>query len=226
MQKPKFLTTTLLIIMLSFSGISWGQSHQIHFQHLEQITLENDRIEVRLYASANAPDSQTVMTQINEQMRHALEQLKAFSELELATKQYSVSPRHDRNGTTVSWQGRQQLLISAPVSSDLGQWLSIAQNFLNYQSMRFYVSAQTQAEHQPELLRKALHNYQQKAAFVAKQFAQHDYQLVETRIHQGQNHSPYQSVMRAESMESSAPSVSEGQSTLSIRIEGIINLTP
>ncbi|MEA3406260.1 MAG: SIMPL domain-containing protein [Pseudomonadota bacterium] len=199
------------------------QGHTIHFSVSENQRVDNDLVAITFRYVAQAPSGELVMQLINQKMQAAVRILKNFPQMETQTSQYQVRPVYSKKQIITHWQGQQNLTITTENRAGLPKLLAQLQPYLNYQSMRFHVSEETQKEIKDKLLVKALKNYQSKAKKIAASFGADHFQLIETRIDTPNLPSPRNDTyMRSAQImsESVMPTVEGGKSDIRVHISG------
>lgn len=227
------ITATLLaFILFSTSSMAHtsidsaqAQGHTIHFSVSESQRVDNDLVAITFRYVAQAPSGELVMQSINQKMQAAIRILKNFPKMETQTSQYQVRPVYSKKQIITHWQGQQNLTITTANRAGLPKLLAQLQPYLNYQSMRFHVSEETQKEIKDKLLTKALNNYQRKAKQIAASFGANHFLLIETRVDTPNLPSPRQDTyLRSASMmsEQALPAVEGGKSDIRVHISGKI----
>ncbi|SFR62618.1 SIMPL domain-containing protein [Thiomicrospira sp. ALE5] len=216
------LSKLLVILVFSFAGLAQAQ-HDIHFSITEQLEVANDQMIIQLAAQAQAGNTQAVSRQINQAMQQAFQQLTADERNFVQTGQYSVNPRHNRDGDIIHWQGQQQLILTLPIDADISELLSRLQPYLSYQSMQAGLSHPKRQEAENTLLETALKSYQARAKLIAASLAANQYRIRETHINTQQQAGifPQARMALAASMDS-APVIEAGNQTLSISVNGTL----
>jgi len=237
-SKPTPILILLKIILLNLTLFSaqataintniaeqTNQGHTLHFSVTETQRVDNDLVSITFRYVAQAPTAELVMQSINQKMQAAIQVLKKFPQMEAQTSQYQVRPAYNKSNVITHWQGQQNLTINTANRAGLPRLLAQLQPYLNYQSMRFHVSEETQKQIKDQLLTKALLNYQAKATFIAKSFGATNYQLIETHIDTPNLPKPYadNSIRSARVMnEMAIPVIEAGKSDVSVHIRGKI----
>ena len=228
------LTALILSTLISFQSIASttqqtnieaSTGHSIYFSVNESQRVDNDLVSITFRYVAQAATAELVMQSINQKMQAAIQVLKRFPKMETQTSQYQVRPIYNKQQIITHWQGQQNLTISTANQAGLPKLLAQLQPYLNYQSMRFHVSEETQKFIKNNLLKKALTNYQEKAKYIASSFGATHYQLLETRIDTPNLPVPYiNNVMRSANVMSEAaiPVMEAGKSDVKVQITGKI----
>ncbi len=201
------------------------QGHTIHFNVSESERVDNDQVSITFRYVAQAPSGELVMQLINQKMQAAVRILKNFPQMETQTSQYQVRPIYNKKQIITHWQGQQNLTITTANRTGLPKLLAQLQPYLNYQSMRFHVSKETQKEIKNKLLSRALKSYQNRAKQIARSFGADHFQLLETHIDSPNLPSPRaDNYLRAHAMSETAsmPAMSAGKSEVRVHISGKI----
>jgi len=222
-----FMFAGLLFTASAKAGDDGANSHIIHFSVSESARIDNDLVAVTFRYVTQAPTADLVMQAINQKMQAANEVLKDVKRIEVQTDQYNVNPVYDKNRIITHWQGQQSLTLHSVNQAGLPKLLEKLEPYLNYQSMRFYVSDAVQQQAKDQLLDKALKQYQSKAQRIAESFGAKRYHLLETRIDLPNQATPYaESYVRTARVMSdmAAPVLQAGKTELNVQITGKISI--
>jgi len=203
--------------------VNESKGHTIHFNVSESQKVANDLVAITFRYVAQAPTGEQVMQQINKKMQAAIRILKNFPNMETQTSQYQVRPVYSKKQIITHWQGQQNLTITTANRAGLPKLLAQLQPYLNYQSMRFHVSEETQQSIKTNLLTKALQSYQNKAKFIARSFGAEHFQIIETRIDTPNLPSPRnETYLRSAQVmsESVMPAIEGGKSEVRVQVSG------
>lgn len=186
----------------------------------------NDIIIVELYAQEEGSKADVLSDSVNRQINRALEHLRALSDIDVATKNYSVQPVYDKN-RIVAWRVRQSIELRskdiALVSGELGG----LQQYLKLGQVSFDVSPELRREITRSLIDQSLDAYNQRAQQVTAKLARKSYKIVSMKINVPDSVNPYRyraAHAMAESSVMKSPEFSPGKNTLKVRVDGTIEL--
>jgi predicted secreted protein len=177
---------------------------------------------------ANAADVQRELKQVLEK---ALAQAQAAAKpglMDVRTGQFSLYPRHGKDGKISAWQGTAELLLEgqdlALVSATAGRLPGMA-----ISQASFSLSRQARQRLEKEVQALAIERFKAQAGDLAKGFGFEGYTLREVSVN-GSGDSPMpvhgrMMAMEASSMADSSPiPVAAGNSTVSVTVSGSIVL--
>lgn len=200
--------------------------NKVFFSVSESTAVENDITTITFFHAAEGINAQDVSNQINQQMAKAFKALKPFPKVVKKTSQYRVNPVYKKSVIS-HWRGQQSLSLTMNNSDEVAKVLKQVQPYLAYQSMQFQVSSQRLDEINQGLTLEAIKKYQAKAKAIAKAFGLNKYKIIETRINTPNHNSPKvyaRAEMAMASSNMAAPSISSGESKLSVTISGTLLL--
>lgn len=221
---PSFALASLLwFFLLLIPGLVLADPtpHRISFSVTEHQTIKNDRLHVVFAAQYRASTAEQVSQRVNQIMQTALGELTNEYREYAQTGNYHISPHFQRDGRISEWSGQQDLILNLPKDgADISGVLSNLQRHLIYQSVRADISHDKRQKIERDLLAKTIQKYQQQAKFLAQSFGEKRYRIAETRVVPSHATQP----RRLMASESNAPSIEMGSQTLSITIDGVLEI--
>lgn len=147
--------------------------------------------------------------------------------MEVSTGRFGLSPRHDRNGKLVGWQGTAELILQGRDFVRISQTAAQLQT-LSVASVVFGLSSQQRQDAQAQAQSQAIAQFQKSATDIAKGFGFAGYTLGEVHINANQP-GPVRPTMMAASMrsaadESSPVPIEAGLSQVSVNVSGSVQL--
>ncbi len=187
----------------------------------------NDLMRVQLMVEHQANKAKDVSQKVNADMSWALAQLKSQKGVKYETQQYSTYPVYEKTKIK-AWRASQQLVVESEDFEKLSNLILDLQAKLQVKNMSFEPTKKTRKKVEDELVSEALDAYKSRAALVRKNMQAGAYKIVNMQVNTQGSYSPrYRSQprMKLMSMESkSAPAVEGGSSTLSVNVNGQIQL--
>ena len=220
----------LLITMLSFSA---AQAHE-HVQRYNQISLdasasaevENDTMIASLFVQEEGNKASELSGQVNRKINWALEQLKSFDDIKVETESYSTSPVYNK-GQIIAWRVRQSIKLESKDMALMTDVIGELQAQLKLDGISFDVSREKREQQTEVLIDKALSAYSARAKQIANNLNHDRYKIVNIHVSTSsvspRNNYRSAGVMMAESAVP-APDFSAGERTLSVRVNGTIEL--
>jgi predicted secreted protein len=185
----------------------------------------NDLMRVQLMVEHQANKAKDVSQKVNADMAWALAQLKQG--LKYETQQYNTYPVYEKTKIK-AWRASQQLMVQSENFEQLSNIILVLQNKLQVKNMSFEPTKKTRKKVEDELVAEALDAYKSRASLVQKNMQAKSYKVVNMQVNTQDNYSPmYRSQPRmkmAMSVAEAAPAVKGGNSTLSVNVNGQIQL--
>ena len=191
--------------------------------------IDNDLMVVTLKALHQADNAQKASAQVNEDMQWALKLLGKDKAVTMKTEGYSTQPQY-RSNKIRGWAVSQQLRLESSDFDVLSKRVGELQERLNVLSMRFTVKPKTRSAFEDSLMIEALAAYRQRAETVARAMEAKGYDVVSTNINTQGSYSPHlrqqsRSAISSFSEESvSAPAVESGETTVTVNVNGQVQL--
>lgn len=189
--------------------------------------VDNDILVVTLTAQAEEKTAARAASRVNSDMEWALAQVKGVAGLKVNSLGYQTSPRY-KNQVITGWHARQQLRLESATPATLSTLVGSLQEKLQVASMAFEISPEKRAEIQKRLIAAALKSFQQKADLIVQTLTAKEYRLVSLHVQEEGGMFHNQNVFRVERMAKSlaaAPAIAPGGSTITVRVEGTIQLS-
>lgn len=175
---------------------------------------------------SNAPD---VQNQLKSALDSALTLAKRQAQsplMSVSTGRFGLSPRHDRNGKLVGWQGTAELILQGRDFVRISQTAAQLQT-LSVASVVFGLSAQQRQEAQTQAQSQAIEQFQKSATEIAKGFGFGGYTLgdIQVSANQAGPVRPYMLAASVRSVADEAPVPLEaGVSHVSVNVSGSVLL--
>jgi len=221
-----------LVAMTAFSLNSvWAHDTESHYDRINlsvsaTAKIENDTMVATVYAVEEGSDAAKLARLVNKRIRDGLNLVKKHDVIKHQTNAYSSNPVYSNNKIK-AWRVRQSLRLESKDMALMSDILGELQNDLALQSMQFTVSADSKNAQDEILIDTALESFEKRALQVVKKLSRNHYKIVNMNIStSGAAGISPQYQMRAMSLESvdSTPAVSAGEQTLSVTVNGSIEL--
>lgn len=186
----------------------------------------NDLLVATLFAQASGSKPARPAREVSNAIRWALNQLKGDAAITASTRNYTTSPAYDRKGKIDAWRVRQTLSLASGDAEQLGTAIGKLQERLAVESIQYQLTPATRQRVEDELIVAALARFKARAKLVSEQFDAPDYRLVRINVNTGQSSQPRPLAM-ARSMAAEAmpaPAITAGKQTLSVNVNGTIEL--
>ena len=224
-----------LIVVLLFSNTcinnALAHDNETHYDRIKlsasaSAQLKNDTMVATVYAEEEGGQASELSSIVNTRIRWGLDLVKSHPEIKHQTNSYSSNPVYSNNKIK-GWRVRQSLRLESQDMALMSDVLGSLQDKLALQSMQFTVSPESLKLQDGILIDEALEAFEKRAVQVVKKLGRKDYKIVEINIStSGERGVRPQYEMRSLSMSSSdsAPVVSAGERTVSVSVNGNIEL--
>lgn len=228
-KRPLILSTLVLLLSLGFNH-AWAHDDEIHYDliHLSASAtaqLENDTMVAVVYAEEEGAQVAELSNIVNKKIKWGLNLVKAHPEIKHQTNAYSSNPIYS-NKKIKGWRVRQSLRLEGQDMALMSDLLGSLQRDLALQSMQFTVSPESKNRQDAKLIDEALQAFEDRAKQVVKKLGRKNYKIVDINIStSGVPGVRPQYQMRSMAMAAeSAPAVSAGEQTVSVTVNGKIEL--
>ncbi len=228
----------LLLLLLGVSQVATAQSvpaseQQYDVYHLSaeaQIDVANDLMSVNVTAQATDNDSAELANKINATMGWAVAKLKAYPSLSTRTLDYQTYPQYERGGSRIKgWVASQSIRLESDNFEQVSKALQVLQARMQVQGMQLKAKPETRKKAEDQLINTALEAFKQRATLIQTNMGAPGYRVMNMSINTSGSrvHHRGQENYRAESLDmavSAAPVVEAGTSTVTVHINGQIQL--
>ena len=223
-----FALSLLIIAASAFAHDNTLYYNQVSIDASASAEVENDTMIVKLYAMQESVDAKDASDRVNEIVNQALADLKQHPDIEVKTESYTTSPVYNKS-QIVSWRVRQNISLKSKNMTQLSQLLGGLQRQMKLSSIGFDVSKEQRQAHTDRLIDEALSAYDKRASQVASKIKGGGYRIVNMNISTSGSESPRPYMaMRAMAAEADfagvSPQTEGGKSTLTVRVNGTIEL--
>ena len=224
------LKALLLFSSLCFNNV-WAHENETHYDRIHlsvsaSAQLENDTMVATVYAVEEGSQVAELSALVNKRIRQGLDQVKQHSAIKHQTNSYSSNPVYS-NKKIKGWRVSQSLRLESQDMTLMSEVLAILQADLAMKSMQFTVSPESKNKQDEKLIDKALENFERRAQQVVKKLGRNNYKIVDINIAtSGSRGISPQYTMRSIAMDAveSAPAISAGEQTVSVSVNGNIEL--
>lgn len=194
------------------------------------VQVPQDELTLTLSTQREGSSAPDVQNQLKAALDTALSVARRQAQsplMEVSTGRFGLSPRHDRNGKLVGWQGTAELILQGRDFVRISQTAAQLQT-LSVASVVFGLSSQQRQDAQAQAQSQAIAQFQKSATDIAKGFGFAGYTLGEVHINANQP-GPVRPTMMAASMrsaadESSPVPIEAGLSQVSVNVSGSVQL--
>ncbi len=199
---------------------------RVHLSASASSQIENDTMVATVYAEEEGAQAADLSAMVNRRISQGLDLVKKHGEIKHQTNAYSSNPVYSNNKIK-GWRVRQSLRLESQNMALMSDILGKLQKDLALQSMQFTVSPASKNKQDEQLIDQSLEAFEKRARQVVKKLGRKNYKIVDINIStSGVSGVRPQYQMRAMAMESvsSSPEISAGEQTISVTVNGNIEL--
>ena len=226
------LTTGTALLLTAMMGGAHAETtgyDQLTFQSEVKEEIQNDEVRASLYKKAQATDSKTLATTLNNTINSAMKIAKRYPSVTVSTGQQSTYPRYDKNDKIIGWTGQANIDLKSTDLAATSQLIADLQETLVMDNLNFGVSDTKKTALEQKLMTEASRAFQQQAKNLTRAWDARSYRVVNVNLNTGSNYPrPMYSAMAMKSASAdSVPSQNfeSGNSTISVTANGTIELT-
>ena len=222
------ITITVFILFPLIGSADELNYNMVSLHSSAEKFIDNDVLIITMKASHDSSSHKDAAESVNKKMMWAKEQLRNKPDFKVQTLNYQTYPRY-QNKTVIGWSVTQSIRIEGTDMEELAQTSGTLQEKLLLSSMMLQVSREKKQAAIRELISEALEAFRSKAELIAQSMSANDYNLVSISIHEDNSPIPITPVMRNHQMESMAamaapPQIEGGESKITVRVDGTIQL--
>ncbi|MDI1245312.1 MAG: SIMPL domain-containing protein [Rhodoferax sp.] len=218
---------------------------QATFSQNQPQPLPSQRVTLSASATVQVPQDELTLTlstqregssapEVQNQLKTALDAALTLARrqaqsplMNVSTGRFGLSPRHDRNGKLVGWQGTAELILQGRDFVRISQTAAQLQT-LSVASVVFGLSTQQRQDAQAQAQSQAIEQFQKSATDISRSFGFGGYTLGEIQVNANQP-GPVRPYMMAASVrtlaEDAAPvPIEAGLSQVSVNVSGSVQL--
>ncbi len=201
--------------------------NQISLEATASVDIDNDTMIVALYAQEEGPKATTLSDKVNKKINWALQLLEQYKDIKVETDSYSTNPVYNKN-QIVAWRVKQSIKLESTNMSQMSELLGGLQQRLKLAGISFDVSRDRREQETQLLIDQALSAYNKRATQIAHKLQHDSYKIV--TMHVSTSATPIQpryrnsGMMMAEASSVVSPKIMAGDRTLSVRVNGTIEL--
>lgn len=196
-----------------------------------------DLIAITLAAIREGSDAAVVQTQLRQALDAALAEARKVARpggVEVRTGSFNLSPRYaGKPGTAPvisGWQGRAELVVEGSDTAAISQ-LAGRLNGLTVARVGYGLSREARDKVEAEVAAQAISRFKDRAEAHARQFGFAGYSLREVSVNSAESGAPmpapmYRTAVAAAPMAEQAQPVEPGRTTVSVSVNGSIQLSP
>lgn len=198
--------------------------NQVQIEASSAADVDNDTMVVSLYALEEGSRAAELSGRVNKKINWALNKLKQYAVIKVETESYTTNPVYNKS-QVVAWRVRQSIRLESKDMSLMSDVLGEMQQQLKLSGISFDVSREKREEKTQSLIDEALTAYNKRATQVAKKLNFKSYKIVNINVSTSGS-SPRYKQMNSRMMDSmeSAPAFAAGDKTLTVRVNGSIEL--
>ncbi|MEJ2057347.1 MAG: SIMPL domain-containing protein [Desulfofustis sp.] len=187
--------------------------------------VKNDVMVAVMQATAEKNNSAEAAQAVNKSMAWADTIISASEQIRYRSLNYQTRPVY-RDRIVTGWTASQQVRLESEDIEALTAMIGTLQQQLQVVSMDFAVSAEKRKQELETLIVAALEAFNHKAEMISQTMQARDYRLVSMTVNENGAPVVYRGAIQAEAMsaQAMAPQVEAGDSKITVRIAGSIQL--
>ncbi|MEX2479778.1 MAG: SIMPL domain-containing protein [Gammaproteobacteria bacterium] len=188
--------------------------------------VDSDLLVVRLVATHEAVKQAQAAKRVNEDMAWALAAARQSSGIRAQTLDYRTNPVYDDRRIT-AWRMQQALRLESAERTALTELLGTLQERLAIEAISYEVSPTVRVATEERLIEAAIQRFGERAERITRAFGHTRYAIVNVNVGTSGYQPPpmpYQGRALAMKAEMADPSIEAGQQTLSVNVDGTIEL--
>lgn len=203
----------------------------VSLQAQGSVEVQQDLLMVSMNTMRDGADATSVQAQLKAALDAALGEARKVAlsgQLDVRTGQFSLFPRHGRDGKISGWQGTTEMIVEGRDFARISQ-LAGRINTLTVGHVSFGLSREARAKVESEATQQAVERFKAKATEVSKAFGFGGYSIREISVNANdQGFAPRPRMMemsmaRAASADAAVP-VEAGRSTVVVSVGGAVQM--
>jgi predicted secreted protein len=188
--------------------------------------VDSDLLVIRMAATHEALQQAQAAGRVNEDMAWALAAARAVPAVKAQTLDYRTTPVYDERSIR-AWRTQQALRLESADRDALTRLLASLQERLAIESISYEVSPDVRAAVEDRLIEGALRRFGERAERITRALGHARYGLVNVNVGTSGYHPPpmpFEGRALAMKADFAEPSIEAGQQTLSVNVDGTIEL--
>jgi predicted secreted protein len=222
----------LWIAIVAMASVAHAQTlpdpkNRVSFSAERSRDVANDWVTALIGTSDEDSDAARLADRVNKTMKWALDTAKQARGVEVKSGGYQTHPVYDSNGKMARWAATQDLVLEGGDADAVSALIGKLQSKLLLRSISFSVSPDTRRKTEEALIGEVLGAFRERSKKVQEGLGARDWELVSLSIQTPGAPGPVPMyAARAQMMEAepAPPAFESGQSTLSVRADGTIEL--
>jgi len=230
--KNRLLLVTVLALagVHSFARAAENPQGVVQLSAQGVVEVQQDLLTISLNATRDGPDGAAVQTQLKAALEQALAEARKSAQpgqLDVRTGNFSLYPRHGRDGKISGWQGTAEMILEGRDFARIGAVAGRIQS-MTLSNVSFGLSREQRASVESQAQAAAIERFKTRASEIARGFGYTGYTLREVSVQSNdQGFIPRMRVAMAESRALSSDAavpVEAGKSTVSVTVSGSVQL--
>lgn len=229
----KHLLTTFVVLMsLCIAIPAWSAEetayNRISLSASASREIDNDTMTANLFAQEQGSNTAAMANSVNQAISWAVAEAKEHPQIKVSTDAYSTSPIY-RNSTITGWRVRQSIRLESQDMALMSELIGSLQSQLKLGGIGFTVSREKRKMLEDELISEALGAFKGRAELISREMGKTAYKVVNINVGTSGARPVYMArsmKMEAMAMADSvaAPTVEAGEATMSVQVNGSIEL--
>ncbi len=220
----------LLVLFFTASNVYANDTalnyNQISLDASASTDVENDTMIVSLYAQEEGSKAAKLSEAVNKKINNALTILKQHKAIKVETESYSTTPVYNK-GQIISWRVKQSIRLESKDMPLMSELIGELQQQLKLSQISFDVSREKNEQETQLLIDQALDAYNKRATQISNTLKSGSYKIVNMNVSTSTSAQPYyrkSRAMMADAVSLAAPEIAKGDKTLTVRVNGTIEI--
>jgi predicted secreted protein len=223
----KLLSCLLLTSFVVISPLYADPSlNQVSIHASASLELDNDEMHANLVVQRNGKDTAALSNSVNLAMTQILNVIQRHPTIKAQSSNYTTQPSY-KEGEIQSWHVKQTLKLNSLDFEAMTKALSDVNGLADIESLTFSISDSTLEKSKANLTQQAIANFKEKARLVTHAFDMASYKIMNVSINDQSYRPQFKSgrvMMMSDAVESSGPALSAGTDTVTVNVQGNIQL--
>lgn len=222
-----WLAAALAVASAAHAQVLPDTKNRVSFSSERSRDVANDWVTAVIGTIDEDSDAARLADRVNKTMKWALDTAKQARGVEVKSGGYQTRPVYGKDGKIARWAASQDLILEGGDVDAVSKLVGELQSRLLLRSIAFSVSPETRGKTEEALIADVLAAFQERSKKIQEGLGARDWELVSLSIQTpGGGPMPMFQVAAEMSMSKAVapPSFQSGQSTLTVRADGTIEL--
>jgi predicted secreted protein len=188
-----------------------------------------DVVRIDMFYEQEGADPAQLTQQLNQRTDVALQIAKGQDDVKVKTGSFSISPSTDRDGRISAWRGRSELELQSSNFTAASRLAGQLSTTLQVAGVTFSLSPAAQQREETKLVAQAIASFRQQALAAAQGFGYSGFSIREVNVGRSGMLRParmaFQAMAAAPMSKSAAVPIEAGTTTVTVNVNGSVQMT-